>query len=306
MINTMVYIKMPTVKYTNFDLSKLSLSTPVENTVIPEITKYQLMSIPDYDSTGMPTIQGPWMHLDYYGIPSKNDKSGKARLSNTGQPLTDRERGKFKVPFNFDNQESKKLYDLLHSLDQKADSDREQIFGDKKKASAYKYQTIVRQPAEDPDAPEDAPEKPEYFVMKLDFDKNGAMKTKVFVNDNGERTEMEIHSLEDVQKHLRYKCEFRPIFTLSKLFSARAASDDGKRKYGFGLKLKMVEVKPMVSNKEESETFFIDTDDEGEERKTLVKETTKKEIAFIDDDTKDDSTKKPTVRRGKNTKNSTV
>ncbi len=300
---------MPTVKYTDFDLSKLSFSTPTENERIPEITKYQLMSIPSYndgDKSDMPTIQGPWMTLDYYGIPSKTDKAGKPRLNNGGTPLSDRERGKVKVPFNLDNSDSKKLYEFLQSVDHKAESEKETIFGDKKKASVYKYQSIVRQPAEDPDAPEDAPEKPEYFVMKLDFDKNNNLKTKVFVNDNGERTDVNVQSLDDVTKYLRYKCEFRPIFTLSKLFSARASSDDGKRKYGFGLKLKMVEVKPMVSNKEESETFFIDTDDEGEERKTLVKETTKKEVAFIDDDTKDDVTKKPTQRRGKGSKTSTV
>ena len=35
-----------TVKYTNFDISKLNITIPVENMAIPEITKYQLMSIP--------------------------------------------------------------------------------------------------------------------------------------------------------------------------------------------------------------------------------------------------------------------
>ena len=268
---------MPTVKYSEFDLSKLTFTTPEENKQIPEITKYQLMSIPSYtegDKSEMPTIQGPWMTLDFYGIPSKADKFGKPRLSQSGQVLSDRERGKLKIPFNLENPQSKQLYDLLVAVDKKVEAEKEQIFGDKKKAAAYRYQPIVRRSAEDPNAPEDALPKPDYFVIKVDFDaKNGSVKSKVFTNTAGERTEVPVATLDDVQKHVRYKCEFRPIFTLCKLFSSRAAQD-GKRSYGVGLKLKMVEVKPVVSTREESETFFIDTDNEGEERKELVTQTT--------------------------------
>jgi len=273
---------MPTVKYSDFDLSKLAFTTPEENKLIPEITKYQLMSLPTYSVTtdgvtdsSMPTIQGPWMTLDYYGVPSKADKNGKPRLNQSGQVLTDRERGKLKIPFNMDDPASKALYDLLTAVDKKCEAEKEKLFGDKKKASAYRLQPIVRQTPENPDAPEDAEPKPDYFVIKFDFDtKSGYVKTKVYLNEAGERTEVSVKSLDDVTKHLRYKCEFRPIFTFCKLFSSRAAQD-GKRTYGVGLKLKMVEVKPIVTNKEETETFFIDTDDEGEERTTLVAQTTK-------------------------------
>lgn len=268
---------MPTVKYSDFDLTKLTFTTPEENKQIPEITKYQLMSIPSYtegDKSEMPTIQGPWMTLDTYGIPSKTDKFGKPRLSQSGQVLSDRERGKLKIPFNLENPQSKQLYDLLVGLDKKVETEKEQIFGDKKKAAAYRYQPIVRRSPVDPDAPEDALPKPDYFVIKVDFDaKNGSVKSKVYTNTAGERTEVPVTTLDEVQKHVRYKCEFRPIFTLCKLFSSRAAQD-GKRSFGVGLKLKMVEVKPVASTREESETFFIDTDDEGEERKELVTQTT--------------------------------
>ena len=274
---------MPTVKYSDFDLSKLSFSTPEENKTIPEITKYQLMSLPIYSvtkdgttETSMPTIQGPWMNLDNYGITGKTDKNGKPRLNNAGLPLSDRERGKVKIPFNLDDPNSQALYDLLTSIDKKCESEKEQLFGDKKKASAYRYQPIVRQPALNPDAPDDAQPRPDYFVIKFDFDnKTGCVKSQVYLNDDGERTEVDVKSLDDVTQHLRYKCEFRPIFTLCKLFASRSAQD-GKRSYGVGLKLKMVEVKPMQKTKEDTETFFIDTDDEGEvERKTLVAQTTK-------------------------------
>ncbi len=276
---------MPTVKYSDFDLDKLTFTTPEENKKIPEITKYQLMSMPTYtvakdDSTesSLPTIQGPWIHLDYYGVPSKNDKDGKPRLNQAKQPLTDRERGKLKVPFNMDDPASKALYELLTSVDKKCEASKEELFGDKKKAAGYRYQPIVRKAPEDLDAPEDAEPKPDYFVIKFDFDiKTGDVKSKLYLNEDGDRTEVTVKTLDDVTKHLRYKCEFRPIFTFNKLYSTKAVTD-GKRSYGLGLKLKMVEVKPVVSTKADSETFFIDTDEEDEvERKELVTQTTKKD-----------------------------
>lgn len=301
--------KMPTVKYTDFDLSKLTFTTPTENERIPDITKYQLMSIPSYsdgEKNEMPTIQGPWMTLDYYGIPSKTEKSGKVRVNQAGVPLSDSERGKLKIPFNMENAQSKALYDLLVSIDKKVESEKEQIFGDKKRASVYKYQPIVRQAAEDPDAPEDAPAKPDYFVLKFDFDnKTGHVKSKVFVNNNGEREEMNVATLDEVQKYVRYKCEYRPIFTLCKLFASKAAKD-GKRTYGVGLKLKMVEVKPVVSTREETETFFIDTDDEGEERKELVTATTKKVEETRDVSEDEEVPAKKTTTRGRKGKSTAV
>jgi hypothetical protein len=269
---------MPTVKYTDFNLANLTFSTPEENKVKPEITKYQLMSLPTYtvgDESSLPTIQGPWTLLDFYGFPSKNDRDGKPRLNNAGQALSDIERGKLKVPFNFDVPESKALYDLLVSIDKKCAAEREQIFGDKKKANAYVYQPIVRRAVLDPDADENAPEKPDYFVIKLDFE-NGTklLRTELWMNEDRKRSQIQVTSLDDLQKYLRYKCEFRPIFTFCKLFSSKGANSDGKRTYGIGLKLKMVEVKPMKATTEKKDVFFIDSDSEDNERKELVSSTT--------------------------------
>jgi len=268
---------MPTVKYTDFNLANLTFSTPEENKKTPEITKYQLMSLPTYTIDGessMPSVQGPWTLLDYYGFPSKTDRDGKPRLNNSGQPLSEIERGKLKVPFNFDVPESKALYDLLVSIDKKCAAEREQIFGDKKKANAYVYQPIVRRAVLDPDADENAPEKPDYFVIKLDFE-NGTklLRTELWMNEDRKRSQIQVTSLDDLQKYLRYKCEFRPIFTFCKLFSSKGANSDGKRTYGIGLKLKMVEVKPMKATSEKKDVFFIDSDSEDDTRKELVAST---------------------------------
>jgi len=269
---------MPTVKYTDFNLANLTFSTPEENKKTPEITKYQLMSLPTYTIDGessMPSVQGPWTLLDYYGFPSKTDRDGKPRLNTAGQPLSEIERGKLKVPFNFDVPESKALYDLLVSIDKKCAAEREQIFGDKKKANAYVYQPIVRRAVLDPDADENAPEKPDYFVIKLDFE-NGTklLRTELWMNEDRKRSQIQVTSLDDLQKYLRYKCEFRPIFTFCKLFSSKGANSDGKRTYGIGLKLKMVEVKPMKATSEKKDVFFIDSDSEDNERAELVSSTT--------------------------------
>lgn len=266
---------MPVESFKSFDVKNLVLTAPEENKLKPEITKFQLMSVPQYPKDGkseMAQIQGPWTNLSFYGITSKLDKNGKPRMNNAGQPLSDRERGKIKIPFDMDNADSKKLYELLSAIDKKAETTKEEIFGDKKKASIYKYQPIVRQASENPDAPEDAVIPPDYFVIKFDLDwSTGNVNTKLFVNDDGERTEVKIATVDDMSKYVRYKCEFRPIFSICKMFAARSADSEGKRKYGFGLKLKLIEVRPMKSMKEETETFFIDTDDEEEvERKELV------------------------------------
>ena len=274
---------MPTIKFNEFTTDKLVLTTPIENAKIPGMTKFQLLSVPMYDSDGkeeMPTVQGPWMKLFNYGLPSKNDKDGKPRLGNNGQPMTDMERGKLKIPFNLEDDDSKKFHEMLTALDKHCEETKEEIWGDKKKASAYKYQPLVRQAAVDPDADDDAPGRPDYATMKFDFDfKSRDIKTKVFVNDNGKREEMNTPTMDDVQKLIRYKCEFRPLFTICKLYATKSADTDGKRKYGLGLKLKYIEVRPMTTSAAvDTENGFLDSDDETDTkvRKDLVETTTKK------------------------------
>jgi hypothetical protein len=270
---------MSTISYKSFNVDNLKFSTPEENKTKPDITKYQLMSLPRYLKDGkevLPQIQGPWMTLSTYGIPGKLDKNGKPILNTAGAPLSDRERGKLKIPFNLDDPDSKKFYDLLCAIDQKCEDDKEVIWGTKKKADAYKYQALVRQPAENPDAPEDAPAKPDYVTVKFDFDyKTSGINTKVYQNTDGDRVELSTPTLDDVQKYVRYKSEFRPVFALCKLYAGKAAGDDGKRKYGLGLKLKHIEVKPSEMSAQDEQEAFVDddADDDAPVQRKLVKET---------------------------------
>jgi hypothetical protein len=277
---------MSTISYKTFNVEALKLTVPEENKQIPDITKYQLMSFPRYLKDGkevIPQIQGPWMNLFTYGIGGKNGKNGQPITNQSGLPLTDRERGKIKIPLNKDDPESVKLFELLTEIDKMAENEREKLWGDKKKANAYKYQPMVRQAPEDPENPD--VKKPDYFTVKFDFDATGNIKTKVYQNADGDRTELTTPKLDDVTKYVRYKCDYRPVFAFSKLFAGKAADDSGKRKYGFGLKLKHIEVKPsQTSAQEQDENAFVDDeDDEFIERRVLVKET-KKVVKDEDED----------------------
>jgi len=270
---------MSTISYKSFNVENLMLTTPEENKQNPDMTKYQLLSFPRYLKDGkevIPQIQGPWMTLNNYGIPGKLDKNGKPILNQGGQPLSDRELGKLRIPFDLNDPEAKKLYEVLTAIDQKCEDDKEKIWGDKKKANAYKYQSIVRQPAENPDAPEDAPQKPDYVTTKFDLDyKSGKVQTKVYINADGDRSEVDAPTLDEVRKYVRYKCEYRPVFSICKLYGGKAAGDDGKRKYGLGLKLKHIEVKPSEVTAQDEQEGFVDDDDDDVARHVLVKETKK-------------------------------
>jgi len=284
---------MATISYKTFNVELLKLSVPEENKQMPDMTMYQLMSWPRYHKDGKdvnPQIQGPWMNLYTYGIGGKNDKNGQPITNQSGMPLTDRERGKIKIPLNKDDADCVKLFELIAEIDKMAENEREKLWGDKKKAAAYKYQPMIRQAAEDPDAPANTPKKPDYITVKFDFDNaSGNIKTKVYQNADGDRTELNTPNLDEVTKYIKYKCDFRPVIALSKLFAAKAADDSGKRKYGFGLKMKHIEVKPsqMSAQDQDDNAFVDDEDDEFVERRVLVKET-KKVVAAADDEDDED------------------
>lgn len=290
---------MSTISYKSFNPDDLKLSTPVDSIKSPNATKYQLMSWPRYmkdDKEFNPQIQGPWMTLDNYGLPPKTDKTGKPIVGQSGQPLTDRERGKLRIPFNVNDAEQKKFYDLIKKIDKKCETEKEVIFGDKKKANVYKYTPLVRMPSENPDAPEDAPVKPEYFTVKFDMEyESGNIKTKVYQNIDGDRKEVETISMDDVQKYIRYKCELRPVFAISKLYASKTSKGtDGKRDYGLGLTLKHVEVKPsQLTQQDMPDGGFINDEDEEGERRTLTKEVAKPVVD--EDDNAEESEEAPKV-----------
>jgi hypothetical protein len=153
-------------------------------------------------------------------------------------------------------------------------------------------------PSENPDAPEDAPVKPEYFTVKFDMEyESGNIKTKVYQNIDGDRKEVETTSMDDVQKYIRYKCELRPVFAISKLYASKTSKGtDGKRDYGLGLTLKHVEVKPsQLTQQDMPDGGFINDDEDEGERRTLTKEVAKP-VADEDDEEESDEAPKVTAK----------
>ena len=277
---------MSTVSYKSFKLENLNLTTPIDDVSKPEMTKNMKLSHPKYlgkdGKSSMPQIQGPWMNLSTYGIPSKKDKNGAVIKNSAGLPLTDRERGRVKVPFDTTDPEQEKFYELMKAIDQKCVDESATLWGSKKKADFYSYVPLVREAQRKPEDPEDAPSKPDYFTMKFDFDwQTGNLKTLVYESKDGDRSQVEALTVDDVQRYVRYKSDFRPVFSICKLYASKSPKD-GKYGFGFGLKLKHIEVKPsQTSVEEEQNNAFVEEDeDEVVERRELVKETvsTKKQV----------------------------
>jgi hypothetical protein len=227
-----------TIIYTKFNVADLSFSTPEENKVCPETFKYRkisLVSHPIYLINGhtvLPQIQGPWMNLDTYGFSGEMDEYGK--------PLSELELRKLKVPLSLNNQETNEFHKLLSEIDKKCEDDQEKIWGEKE--NLYRYEPMICKSPEE--------QKPDYITLKFKpfFLPSSPhfIKTKLFLNIDGARSEIETSTLDDVKKYVRAKCEFRPIFSLSLFGNQIAYYSDFKRIFGLELGLTAIEVKSMI------------------------------------------------------------
>ena len=226
-----------TIKYNNFNVADLSFSTPEEQKGLQHIFKYHKMSLvshPIYLINGhevAPRIQGPWMNLDTYGFPGEMDRDIN------GKPLNELELRKLKVPLSLNNPENKKFHELLSAIDKKCEDDKEKIW--KEKANRYRYEPIV---CKSPEELEDAEKKHDYITFRFKH----FIKTKVYLNIDGVRSEVETPTIDDVKKYIRYKCEFRLVFSLGLFGSQIQYNPDSKRIFGLELSLTAIEVKPMI------------------------------------------------------------
>ena len=236
---------MPTtIKYNNFNTANLSFFTPEERNGLQHIYKYHKMSLvshPIYHINGhevAPQIQGPWMNLDIYGFPGEMDRDIN------GKPLKELELRTLKVPLSLNNPENKKFHELLSAIDKKCEDDQEKIW--KEKANRYRYEPIV---CKSPEELEDTEKKPDYITLRFKpflHPSQHFIKTKVFLNIDGVRSEVETPTLDDVKKYVRDKCEFRTVFSLNLFGSQVQYNPDSKRIFGLELSLTAIEVKPMI------------------------------------------------------------
>jgi len=247
-----------TTKYSEFEADRLTFTTLEEN----ERSKGQKIAYPRYNhptlGEGQPLfIQGPWMTLFNYGVPTLGEFYKE-----------DKDRAFVKVPLDMSDPEIVKMADEFKKIDDILGHEdfKKENFG--KNAKKHEYQSIVRSPLTDED---EEVTRPAYMKLKLDLtwpDSN--VKTEVFSSElleNGkrERKKINIDTVTDFATHMPYMCKFRPVFRPVKMWAHQSKMKDPG--YGIVFKLIKVEVEPSKNSNSVYQNYlqgdvFVDDDEE--------------------------------------------
>ena len=288
--------KTLTTKFTDFEAERLSFTEFEEN----ERSKGQLIAYPRYNHPSLGEgaalfLQGPWMTIFTYGIPSLGEYYAD-----------DSQRAFMKVPLNMEDKEVIQMVKEFQKVDEELGSEEfmQKSFG--KKASKYKYQPIIRESQED----DDGNVKPAYMKLKLDTSwPDGNVKTELYkselVDKKRVRELVNVSTVTDVTKYLSYMTKFKPIFRPVKMWAHN--SKMAKPEYGVVFKLLKVEFEPNASGSNSytdymtGDAFIDDEEDEQqvtkaeaedeeeeEEPKTVFKADTKKKKEVVEDSDDDD------------------
>lgn len=283
--------KSLTTKFDQFEAERLSF-TPLEEN---DRSRNQRISYSRYNHPQLGEgqsllLQGPWMLLSTYGVPSIGEYYKE-----------DKDRAFVKVPLDLSNPDVKIMVDEFIKVDERLSSEefKKEQFG--KNSKKFEYQPIVRYPLVDE---EEETNKPPYMKLKLDLtwpDSN--VKTEVYKSellDSGKRSRerVEVESVSEFASHLCYLSKFRPMMRPVKLWAHQTKMANPK--YGIVFKLIKVEVEPSKSANSDINNYlqgdvFIDDDEEVEVVETsqvmlstpAVEKSTKK----------DDSTSKKVVEK---------
>ncbi len=266
-----------TTMYTNVDISRLSFTELKEGKNSKgQKSAYPLYNHPSGGSDSPLFIQFPWITMSSYGVPKIGEyiKSDSDRLF-------------IKCPLDLSLPEINELYtNLIIKLDDYLSSDevKKNLFD--KKASKYEYNPMYKTPRVDDD------EKPNPNLrlpfLKLKFDvsyPDNNMKTKVFKTlSDGKREKLEdIITISDMEKVVCWKCRFRPIVRLSKVWAQTVGTGKYGPGYGATLTIIKIEVEPPLTNglglkykKYQEEDTFLD--------ETATKVELKKATHIVDSD----------------------
>jgi hypothetical protein len=294
-----------TTMYTDVDIDRLSFTELKEG----KNSKGQKTAYPVYNhpsaGEGSPLcIQFPWISMSTYGIPKIGEyvKSDSDRLY-------------IKCPLDLSCPEIDELYNsLIIKLDNYLSSDSVKNIFFLKKASKYEYNSIFKTPKLNDDDDDDAKLKksttPKPPFLKLKFDvtyPENDMKTKVFktVEGNSKREKLnDIITISDMEKIICWKCRFRPIVRLSKVWAQTVGTGKYGPGYGATLTIIKIEVEPPANTGlglkykqyQEEDTFL---DDNKTSNKTVEKPQVelKKQAQIIDSDGSDEE--KPSLQKSK-------
>jgi hypothetical protein len=244
------------ITYKDFNPELIDFDAPEEK----RAGASQLMSYTKYNgSTFAPGIQFPFIHLETYGIPSKDSKFHD----------TPEKRMHIRTPLRIEylNQNDlehveqidniNKLVEKLKQLDTKLSSDeyKEKLFG--KKKDKYTYEPCFRSPQEQDDDDEEEDNKnkkksnlPILNYMKIKIDSNfesKQIKSTVFeskfdTEQNKEvRIKKDIETIDDFANIVRWRSDIRMVVKPSHLWAQPSKIKDPK--YGIIFKLVKIEVK---------------------------------------------------------------
>ena len=265
-----------TTMYSHVDTDRLSFTELKENKNSKgQKTAYPLYNHPSVGADSPLFIQFPWLTMSTYGIP----KIGEYVKS-------DLDRLYIKCPLDLSLPEISELHtNLIAKLDEYLNSDtvKTKLFG--KKASKYEYNPLFKVPRimdDDDDAkPTSTVQKPPFLKLKFDTTyPDNEMRTKVFKTlPDGKREKLDnIVSISDMEQVVCWKCRFRPIVRLSKVWAQTVGTGKNGPAYGATLTIIKIEVEPpsttglgiKYKKYQEEDTFLEDDNSESKEKQKIV------------------------------------
>ena len=228
------------------------------------------------------------------GIP-KNPKDGEPIYAD------EYARAKFIIPIDDAQPGCVKLAECLSKIDTRYGNPK--IFETSLtglKGKNYEYSTMIREPSDK------AKEGFRYRTVKASLDvdfETKAIKTKIFIKKpDGNKEQVPINSLTDVEKYVRFNCEFKGCFAINKLWATKSKMGGKTYSYGVGMKcLQLVITNPGSGGLRQDFNQYM-FDDEGEviEVAPVKQQSPKAEpkkvskMITASDTASDDEEKKPT------------
>ena len=264
--------KSLTTKYDKFEADRLSF-TPLEDN---ERSKGQKIAYPRYNhpthGENQPLfIQGPWMTMSTYGVPTLGEYYKE-----------DKDRAFVKCPIDMEDPEVVKMVNEFKKVDDRYGSTEfmNESFG--KYAKKYTYQTIIRQPVADED---EEVTRPPYMKLKLDLTwpdcnvKTVVVKSELLESGKRVREEVEVETVNDFTSHVNYMCKFRPIFRPVKMWAHQQKMKDPQ--FGIVFKLIKIEVEPNKNSNSLYQNYlsgdvFLDDEEEEETKPNVEMQSTEK------------------------------
>lgn len=270
------------IRYKNFD--PVNFEFPKDNKR-NDFQEYKFVSYKVGDRNISPLIQTPQMTLTTYGIPD----AGMIGYE------TDKKRSFIKVPLNSGqnkhgqaSKQEEEFLKFLKSVDDYLSSTevKNSLLGGASKAKKYVYSPLVKEPVELDDEPDkddteeyekwqkrQAAYRPLFFKPKLSVELEGedvtSVKTAIkVINEDGKKETIEVKSIDDIKKYVRFGCKMKLLLSPCKLWIARNPMNGAKVKlYGLTLKIFQMEVVPSEGGTSEKidptqDLMISDSDDE--------------------------------------------